>query len=426
MSDSLAPVSDPALRAAILASSPRIQTQARFDWDLWARPNQLEPSGDHRFWLVLAGRGFGKTRAGVEWIRRQIETGKSRRAIVIAPTAADCRDTIVEGPSGFIACSPPWDRPKYEPSKRRLTWKNGAQVSLYSSEEPDRIRGVNCDLLLADELCAWKYPAAWDMAMLALRIGSNPRAMITTTPRPTKLIKDLLDTPETVVTRGSTFDNAENLAKPFLDSILDRYENTRLGRQEIYAEILEDVDGALLSSSMLEELRVVARRDQLSRVVVGVDPAASSGESADHTGIVIAGLNESGELTALADWSCQLGPAGWARKAIDAYHEFRADLIVAEKNQGGLMVEHTLRSVDANVPIKLVHAKDGKHVRAMPILSLFEQRRAHTTPGLDKLESQLCGFTPQGYEGDTSPDSADAFIWAATELTQDRGAQIFL
>jgi phage terminase large subunit-like protein len=264
------------------------------------------------------------------------------------------------------------------------------------------------------------------MALLALRMGDNPRAMITTTPRPTRIIKQLAANPDCIVTRGTTFDNAANLAKPFLDAILSRYEGTRLGRQEVYAEILDDVDGAILSSELIEELRVVAPPKPMGRVVVGIDPACMSGEDADHTGIVVAGKSEDGELYAMADWSCQLGPAGWARKAVDAFKQFGADLIVAEKNQGGLMVEHTLRSIAANVPIKLVSATRGKHVRAEPILALFEQRKAHTFDGLKKLEEQLIGFTHEGYEGDTSPDSADAFIWAATELTQDRGPQIFL
>lgn len=402
-----------------------LRARALFDWRLWSRPNQLEPVGAHRFHLILAGRGFGKTRAGVEWIRGLCERGEAKRAIVVAPTAADCRDTIVEGPSGFLNVCPPWNMPIYEPSKRRLTWPNGTRCLLYSAEEPDRLRGVNCDALLADELAAWPRPEAWDMALLALRIGDNPRAMITTTPRPTRIIKQLVANPDCTVTRGSTFDNADNLAKPFLDTILSRYEGTRLGRQEIHAEILDDVDGAILSSELIQDLRVVAPPEPMGRVVVGIDPACMSGEDADHTGIVVAGKGEDGDLYAMADWSCQLGPAGWARKAVDAFKQFDADLIVAEKNQGGLMVEHTLRSIAADVPIKLVSATRGKHVRAEPILALFEQRKAHTVNGLAKLEEQLIGFTHEGYEGDTSPDSADAFIWAATELTQDRGPQIF-
>lgn len=412
-------------RSSLAEASEAVQAQARYRWDVWARPNQIEPDGDHRYWLVLAGRGFGKTRAGVEWVRSQIENGSSSRAIVIAPTSADCRDTIVDGPSGFLNVCPPWNRPLYEPSKRRLTWDNGAVVSLYSAEEPDRLRGVNCDLMLADELAAWTHSETWDMAMFALRIGANPRAMITTTPRPTRLIKNLVENTSTVVTRGSTYDNKANLAPQFLDAILKKYDGTRMGRQEIYAEVLEDVEGAILSLDQLISLRV-EEADDPQRIVVGVDPAISTGENADKTGIVVTSRGKDGHLYALADRSCRLGPAGWAKKVVDAFHEFQADLIVAEKNQGGAMVEHTIRSLDADVPIKLVHATRGKHVRAEPILAMFEQGKAHTMKGMDELESQLSSFTPQGYESDGSPDSADAFIWASTELTQDRGAQIFL
>lgn len=418
-------IESPVVRAELLQGNDATLARARYSWPLWARPNQLEPEGDHRYWLVLAGRGYGKTRAGIEWVRAQIENGRASRAIVVAPTAADCRDTIVEGPSGFLKCCPPWDRPTYEPSKRRLTWKNGATVSLYSAEEPDRLRGVNTDLLLADELAAWPKSEAWDMALLSLRIGSNPRAMITTTPRPTKLIRQLLEHDQTVVTRGSTYENRANLAPQFIDEIVRRYEGTRLGRQEIYAEVLEDVDGAILSSEQLRELRVETA-PELARIIVGVDPAATAGENADKTGIVVAAKGTDGHLYAIADRSCRLGPAGWARRVVDAYREFDADLIVAEKNQGGLMVEHTIRSLEADVPLKLVTATRGKHVRAEPILARFEQQRAHTLTGLEELETQLCAFTPEGYALDGSPDSADAFVWAATELTTDAGAQVFV
>ena len=413
------------VRDQILSYSPDLQAAARYEWPLWARPDQLEPEGDHRYFMACAGRGWGKTRAGTEWVRSQIENGKASRAIIVAATAADLRDTLVEGPSGLLTICPPWDRPLYEPSKRRLTWKNGATVALYSSEEPDRLRGVNADLLLADELAAWKYPAAWDMALFALRLGDNPRAMITTTPRPTRIIRDLLDRDDCFVVRGSTYDNAANLAPQFIEEIIRRYENTRLGRQEIHAELLTSVDGAVLTREMLEANRVEAAPD-LGRVIVGVDPAISSGENSDQTGIVVVGKGVDGDLYALADRSCRLGPAGWARRVIDAYHEFQADCIVVEKNQGGAMCEHTIRSVDTNVPITLVTATRGKHVRAQPILSLFEQGKAHTLPELTKLEEQLASFSLEGYEADGSPDSADAFVWAATELTTSPGAQVFV
>ncbi len=411
--------------ASLTGADPALRAQARYNWRLWARPNQLEPDGDWRSWLVLAGRGYGKTRTGVEWCRAQIESGKAKRIAVVAPTSADCRDTIVEGESGFLRCSPSWDCPEYEPSKRRLTWANGATVTLFSAEEPDRLRGPQFDAAYVDELAAWDKPETWDMLQFALRLGDNPRVVITTTPRPIQLIRNFLTDETCHVTRGTTLDNAPNLAPQFVDSIIKRYEGTRLYRQEIQGDILDDVADAILSSELIAELRVT-EPPTLGRVVVGVDPAATAGDRADNTGIVVAGIGTDGDLYAIEDASCRLGPAGWARRVVDAYRKHGADLIVAEKNQGGLMVEHTIRSIDADVPIKLVTATRGKHVRAEPILSRFEQRRAHTTDGLNKLEEQLVAFTPAGYEGDRSPDSADAFIWAATELTEDRGPQIFV
>ena len=419
------------VREGIAEASTGALAAALYDWKLWARPDQLEPEGNHRYFMACAGRGWGKTRAGTEWVRANIESGLTERAIIVAATAADLRDTLVEGPSGLLAVCPPWDRPLYEPSKRRLTWANGATVALYSAEEPDRLRGVNADLFLADELAAWKYIEAWDMAILANRLGNNPRAMITTTPRPTKIINDLLSREDCFVVRGSTYDNAANLAPQFIEEIKRRYEDTRLGRQEIYAEVLEDVDGAVLTRAQLEECRVeweLGDEDAvgMGRIVVGVDPAISSGETSDKTGIVVAGKGVDGDLYGLADRSCRLGPAGWARRVVDTFHEFQADDIVVEKNQGGDMCRSTIRSVDANVPITLVNATRGKHVRAQPVLSLFEQGKAHTCKDMATLEDQLASFTLSGYEGDDSPDSADAFVWAATELTTSLGAQIFV
>ena len=406
-----------------------VRARGLFDWPTWARPDQLAPPGDWRTWLVLSGRGCGKTRTGTEWVRSLVESGGAGRIALVAATSADCRDVIVEGESGMLRCAPPWDRPEYEPSKRRLTWRNGATATLFSAEEPDRLRGPQFDAAYVDELAAWPHLGsagnAWDMLQFALRLGASPRVVITTTPRPLQIVRDFLADPTCVVTRGTTMDNAANLAPQFVDQILSRYEGTRLYQQEVEGRLLEDVAGAILSSELIAELRVPEAPASMGRVVVGVDPAITSGDSADHTGIVVAGLDSDGDLYALEDLSCQLGPAGWARRVVDAYRKHGADLIVAERNQGGLMVEHTLRSV-ADVPIKLVNATRGKHVRAEPILARFEQRRAHTVAGLGKLEEQLVAFTPAGYEADDSPDSADAFVWAATELTTSPGAQVFI
>ena len=324
---------------------------------------------------------------------------------------------MVEGESGLLAIAPPWDRPDYEPSKRRLTWENGAIATTYSADEPERLRGPQHDLAWCDELAAWRYPEAWDMLMFGLRLGDDPRAVVTTTPRPSRLIKALVADPRVVVTRGTTYENAENLAPAFLEQIIRRYEGTRLGRQELDAEILEDVPGALWSRLEIEAARVSVL-PELTRVVVAIDPAAGSGEHADETGIVVAGRDAVGQGYLLADLSGHYTPPEWARAAIAAYRAHAADRIVAEVNNGGDMVEATLRVVDASVPFSAVHASRGKVARAEPVAALYEQGRVRHLGAFPVLEDQMCAFAHDfdraaaGY----SPDRVDALVWALTEL----------
>jgi predicted phage terminase large subunit-like protein len=388
-----------------------------YDWKLWARPSQLPPERDWRIWLLLAGRGFGKTRSGAEFVREEVRRGAGKRVALVAPTAADARDVMVEGESGLLAISPAKERPLYEPSKRRLTWPNGAIATLFSADEPERLRGPQFDLAWCDELAAWRYPMAWDMLMMGLRLGANPRVVATTTPKPVPLIRALLATPDCVVTRGSTKDNADNLAPAFLKAILAQYEGTRLGRQEIEAELLEDVPGALWTRDAIERARVAAL-PALRRVVVAIDPAASSAEGADETGIVVAGLGEDGHGYVLDDRSGRLRPHDWAARAIAAFHAHRADRIVAEVNNGGEMVEATLRMLDASVPYKPVHASRGKMLRAEPVAALYEQGRVHHLGAFPALEDQMCVFA--GAAGGASPDRLDALVWALTELMVER------
>lgn len=357
------------------------------DWRFWARPNQLAPAGDWRTWLVLAGRGFGKTRVGVEWVREEVEAGRRGRLALIAPTAADARDVLVEGESGVMATARPSFRPTYEPSKRRLTWPNGAQSAVYSADEPDRLRGPQHDGMLGDEVAAWRYPETLDMAMLGLRLGSDPRAVLTTTPRPTKIIKDLVSAPTTHVTRGSTYDNLANLAPAFAEQIIRKYEGTRLGRQELLAEILTDVPGALWTYAMLEDRRPAP---DMTRVIVAIDPAATSGEDSDETGIIAAGLGVDGRGYVLADRSCRLSPDGWARRAVALFDDCKGDLVVAEVNNGGEMVEGTIRTVRRTLPYKKIHASRGKQVRAQPVAALYEQGRISHVEVFPELEEQLC------------------------------------
>lgn len=332
-------------------------------WRSKARPSQLAPAGDWLGWLILAGRGFGKTRAGAGWVHEMVEQRQAGRIALVAATAADARDTIVEGVSGLLNTAPPWMRPVYEPSKRRVTWPNGAIATTFSSEEADRLRGPEHDAAWADELCAWEDPqAAWDMLQFGLRIGARPRWIVTTTPRPIKLLKTLIARPDVVLTSGSTFDNSANLAPSFIASMKERYEGTRLGRQELEAAILSDTPGALWNVEELDRDRCNAP-DALKRIVVAIDPAASNKEGSDETGIVVAGsvgAPREREYYVLRDLSDRYSPSEWAGKAVQAFREFKADRIIAEVNQGGTMVEEVIRNIDPTVPFKAVHASRGK------------------------------------------------------------------
>jgi predicted phage terminase large subunit-like protein len=389
--------------------------EVRFDWSLWARPSQLPPDGDWRVWLLLAGRGFGKTRSGAEWVRAQAESGAAARIALVAPTARDARLVMVEGQSGLLAIAPDTARPVFEPSKRQLTWPNGAIATLFSADEPDRLRGPQFDAAWCDELAAWRYPQAWDMLMMALRLGSNPRVVVTTTPRPAKLIRALLAAPDCSVTRGATRENAKHLAPGFLAAMLKQYEGTRLGRQELDAELLEDMPGALWSRDAIERARIDVAGD-LRRVVVAIDPAVSSGADADETGIVVAALGQDGHGYVLDDLSGRYSPHDWAARALEAYRAHRADRIVAEVNNGGAMVEATLRVLDAGVSYKPVHASRGKLARAEPVAALYEQGRVHHVGAFPALEDQMCAFTGGPMSHIASPDRVDALVWALSEL----------
>jgi phage terminase large subunit-like protein len=368
-------------------------------------------------WLLLAGRGFGKTRAGAEFVRATVTAGLARHVALVAPTALDARAVMVEGESGLLSIGPPGERPDYEPSLHRLTWPNGAVATVFSADEPNRLRGPQHDLAWCDELAAWRYPAAWDMLMFGLRLGQDPRAIVTTTPRPIKLIRELLADPKVVVTRGRTEDNRKHLAPAFLEQIVRRYQGTRLGQQELDGEILDDMPGALWTHGIIDAARLTAA-PALTRIVVAIDPAVSSHENADETGIIIAGRDVDGHGYVLADASGHYAPAEWAKVAIAAYAAHRADRIVAEVNNGGDMVEATLRVVDPNVPFAAVHASRGKVARAEPVAALYEQGRVHHLGALPLLEDQMCAFSSD-FDRDAvgySPDRVDALVWALTDL----------
>ncbi len=403
---------------ARLARLPPAQAAVlRRRWDVWGRPDQQAPTGAWRTWLILAGRGWGKSRTGAEWVRAQATSGRASRIALVARTAADVRDVIVEGESGILAISPPHERPTWEPSRRRLTWPSGAIATTYSAEEPDQLRGPQHDAAWCDELAAWRYPDAWDQLQMGLRLGADPRVVVTTTPRPTPLVRALVASGTTVVTRGRTADNARNLAPGVVEALTSRYAGTRLGRQELDGEILDDAPGALWRLAMFDASRVVAA-PALRRIVVAIDPAVTSHEGSDETGIVVAGLGHDGRAYVLEDLSGVYPAEQWARRAVEAYRRHRADRVVCEVNNGGDLVASVLRAVDKAVPVTTVRATRGKALRAEPVAALYEQGRVSHVGSLARLEDQCVSWDPAG--SDRSPDRLDALVWALTDLVIDQ------
>lgn len=405
-------------QAAFIAQLSDNQAEALlYDWEgFHARPDQIEPPGDWYIWTALAGRGWGKTRTGGEWIKKREAKG-ARHIALVAETAADARDVMVEGESGLLRLYPKADRPLYEPSKRRVTWPSGAIATLFNATEPDQLRGPQFDTAWTDELAKWRYAReTWDMLQFGMRLGANPRVMVTTTPRPIELIKAIVAGQEgkVHVTKGKTYDNAANLAGPFLERVRQKYEGTRLGRQELEAEILGDLPGALWSLSTLDAYRL-REAPQMGRIVVAVDPAVTATEASDEHGIIVAGLSDQRGIV-LEDASLSGSPNEWARRAVSLYRSWGADAIVIEVNQGGDMVAHTIRTIDPNVKIKEVRASRGKHVRAEPIAALYEQGRVAHVGAFPELENQMTQMTTEGYQGEGSPDRVDALVWAMTEL----------
>lgn len=402
----------------------------QYDWRFWARAEQVPPPGNWNIWLILAGRGAGKTRCGAEWVRESacgstpLSAGTHRRFALIAETAADARDVVVEGASGILAVHPKAFRPVYEPSKRRLTWPNGAVATLFNATEPDQLRGPQHDAAWCDELAKWRYAQeTWDMLQFGLRLGDDPKQVITTTPRSIPLIREFLkrEREGVIVTRGSTYDNRANLAEKFLESVVTRYDGTRLGRQELNGELLDDVPGALWSRVTLDANRLHCHGNlpPMQRIVIGIDPAAKASSDADRTsetGIVVAGLGEDGIGYVLDDLSCRLSPMGWAKKAVAAFDRYAADTIVVEVNQGGAMVETVLRAERAGLPLRQVRASRGKTTRAEPIAALYEQGRVKHVGVMPALEDQMVLFTPFGIEGDGAADRVDALVWALSDL----------
>ena len=407
--------------------SPSELTALHYDFEIWARDDQLPPASSEdgaswTTWLMLGGRGAGKTRAGAEWVRAHARALPEARIALIGETLADARTVMVEGVSGLLAVHPPGARPLFEPSKRQVTWPCGAVAHLFSAEDPESLRGPQFTAAWADELGKWRRPQeTWDMLQFGLRLGDAPRQVVTTTPRPIPLIKALLSDARTVVTRVATSANAANLAPSFLEAIVGRYRGTRLGRQELDAELLEDREDSLWPRALIERHRV-AVAPELSRVVVAVDPPASSGARADACGIVVAGRaaawpGQDTRAFVLADETVEgARPLDWARAVIAAYRRFEADRIVVEVNQGGELVETVLRQVDASVPVRAVRASRGKVLRAEPVAALYERGVVSHVGMLPALEDEMCDFGLDGLSGGSSPDRVDALVWALTEL----------
>jgi phage terminase large subunit-like protein len=395
----------------------------RYTWQAWARDKQLEEiecPWPWTLWLILAGRGFGKTRTGAEKVIEWAQDDPHAHIALVARTAADIRDVMVEGESGVLACSPPWFKPKYEPSKRRLTWPNGAWATTYSADEPDSLRGPQHTKAWGDEPAAWQYEETHDQLMFGLRLGKQPQAVYTTTPRATRFIKTLVRLKTTHTTRGTTYENLRNLAPNFQAQVIGKYEGTRLGRQELEGLILDDNERALWKrEAMIEALRVTEHPD-LKRIVVGIDPSVNDGTEVDNQelaecGIIVAGLGVNDHGYLLADKSLMGSPMQWANEGVTAYRVFKADRIVAEVNNGGKLVEAVIRVVDKNVSYKDVHASRGKLTRAEPVSSLAEQGRIHHVGTHPEVEDQMCNWEP----GAKSPDRLDALVWAFTELMVD-------
>lgn len=396
----------------------RAAAAARAQWLSRARPDQVTPAGDWPIWLALAGRGWGKTRTGAEDVAWFGVQNPLSRIAIIAPTFQDARDTCLEGESGLLSVLPSECVDTYNRSLGELILFNGTRYKLFSAAEPERLRGPQHHRAWGDEVAAWPDPAAWDQMLFGLRLGTRPQVIATTTPKPTPLIRRIVNTPGAKVTHGSTFDNAENLADLALAQLRARYEGTRLGRQELYAELLEDVQGALWTTQMIEACRRQNWPD-LRRVVVAVDPSGTKGgDEGDEVGIVVAGKGTDDRFYVLEDASCRLSPDGWAKRTAHCFRRWNADRVIAEKNFGGAMVEAVLRTAARDLPIKMVTASRGKIVRAEPIAALYEQDKVFHCADFAGLEDQLCRMTGAGYVGEGSPDRADALVWALTELSE--------
>ena len=393
------------------------------EWLGTAREARLTPEADFLIWLILAGRGWGKTRTGAEDIAIYAMDNPNVNCAVVAPTHGDLRRVCFGGPSGLLSVIPKEcllkskEQAGYSSTVSEIRLHNGSKIIGFAAQEPERLRGPQFHRAWCDEIAAWRYPEAFDQLMFGLRLGDKPQCVITTTPKPIKILKDLIERDDVYVTRGSTFENEENLAESALQMLKDRYEGTNLGRQELYAELIEDFEGALWSPDMIEEARINEDRE-LQQIIIAIDPAVTANDNSDETGIVIVGKDFNNEFYVLEDLSGRHSADKWGRIAVNAFYEWEADRIVAEVNNGGDLVERLIRNIDATVPYRAVRATRGKILRAEPIAALYEQRRVHHVGAYPELEQQMCSYTG---ETNSSPDRLDALVWGLTELSKSRG-----
>ncbi len=397
-------------------------------FEFWAMDHQLPPEGTWRTWAVMGGRGAGKSRAGAEWVRAQLEgprpldAGRCSRIALVGETLDQVREVMIFGESGIMACSPPDRRPEWQATRKRLLWPNGATAQAFSAHEPEGLRGPQFDGAWVDELAKWrKARATWDMLQFALRLGDHPQVCVTTTPRNVGVLREILERDSTVVTTAPTEANRANLAQSFLDEVRARYAGTRLGRQELEGVMMHESDGALWSARVLEAALTDAPPD-LDRIVVAIDPPVTGKVGSDACGIIVAGAVTKGPVQ---DWRAYVlddasmeaaSPTAWAGAAIRVMEQYGAERLVAEVNQGGELVETVIRQIDPMLPVRTVHASRGKAARAEPVAALYEQGRVRHLRGLGKLEDQMRAMTAQGYEGRGSPDRVDALVWALHEL----------
>lgn len=398
----------------------RKRAELRYDWSVCARKTQRIPTSDHwQTWLILAGRGFGKTRTGAETVRQLVMTKQVRYVGLIGQSMVEAASVMVQGESGLLNVFPPEDRPIFSPSGQKIFFKNGAVATLFGGNTPERLRGPQFDLVWIDEFAKFRNPEElYNQVMLCLRLGMHPRCIITTTPRPFPLLEKLLTDETTVVTRGSTFDNAENLAPTYIAQMKSTYAATRLGAQELYAEILSEREGALWNRSMIRYK--VPMNENWRRIVIAIDPATTHHDQSDETGIMVVGLHDDGCVYVLDDLSGRLPPTEWGTRVTEAYWSYKADRVVAEVNKGGDLVERVVKSIDSHIAYKAVRATRGKVVRAEPVASLYEQGKVFHVRPLAALEQQICDYVPNRTA--KSPDRMDALVWAITDLMLAREA----